>query len=282
MEADTASSSAVLAHETAHVLAHRLAGEGGDAQLQSMTLFNEGLARWVQYSHEGPATRQDDQLVSAVLALRKEVHPEHLFDLPAFSRDHDESLKYPVGAALVAALVERAGRQAPAKVLAALARDDLPDGLRGFELWQAAFQRAGFDLSLVIDDTNTLVAKWAVERKAQLAALPRLRGVVLPGKKRVGVRVVHDRPLPAGWREVVNFRATAQSPSSDDSSWYPDERGWVLRLRDDVARDTVCYQLGLSSALGSILYERWQCTPIEWSDGSALRMAVEGPDAGTP
>jgi hypothetical protein len=265
MKLDTPNPAGVLAHETAHVLAYRIVNERGAAALSRMVAFNEGLARWVEYrAPDGEKQAAEDQFIAAALFSRHEVQPDELFDFEKLKARRDENLKYPLGGALVTALANRYGDDAPHRVLAALARDDFPVDAKGLALWQAAFQIAGFDLALVTDDFSRLLGQWKTQHAAALGQLPRLRGVLAPGKTAVDVVVVADGELPEGWRTSVRARPTEDSDSSEYSHYWTAE-GRVRLERNDVSHDTVCYQAGLSSPGGATLYEAWQCAPVDWA-----------------
>jgi hypothetical protein len=254
----------VLAHETTHVLARRMVEDSGMRELGLMTMFDEGFAQWVEYRYadDKGVQRETDRLMGAVVYARREIQLEDLFEFSTFTKKHDRSLVYPLGAAFIEALVVRYGRDAPAQILGALADKDFPPGLSGQALWQAVFQLAGLDLVLVLDDVSKMLAAWAKERKAEIAALPRLRGIIEPGATILDVRVAGDKPLPPGWKRVVRFRPTAES-SLTDYRTNSVQQDRARRSRVNVANDTLCYQPGLVSA-DRTLFEPWQCAPVKW------------------
>ncbi len=253
-----------LAHESTHVLANRILADNGKDELDQMDLFNEGLAEWVAYRYAEGKERNADQLLAAVVFIRREIAIEDLFTFGTFVQKHDRTLVYPLGAAFIEALVGRYGPQAPAKILQSLGKKDFPSSLSGHALWQAAFQLSGFDLSLVVDDYWKLLARWARERKTEIADFPRLRGIVEAGTTTLDIRVAGDQPLPAGWTTIVRFRPTSSSPLRDFSveAMVGDR---ATRPRDQLVNDTVCFQPGLVGVNQRTIYEPWQCVPVTWT-----------------
>jgi hypothetical protein len=258
----------VLAHETTHVLAGRIVDEDGRAELDEMSMFNEGLAEWTAYRY-GESERESDRLLAAVVFARREVAIEDLFTFGRFTQKYDRSLVYPLGSAFIEALVQRYGADAPAKILQTIGNKDFPPGVTGHALYQAAFQVAGFDLSLVVDDFWKLLAVWGKERKAAVDAVPRLRGIVEAGATALDLRVAADKPLPEGWTTLVRFRPTSTS-SLEHYEAHPTRDQRVRRKRRNIAQDTVCFQPGMESGKRTI-YEPWQCVSVQWeADDAAL------------
>jgi hypothetical protein len=253
----------VLAHETTHVLAGRLAREEQGRGLSQMSVFNEGLASWVQraVSPGDGGEAAMDRFQAAWVSRRKLVEPMLLTDAEKLAQTQDIELQYPLGSTFIQALVERHGREAPRKVLEALGREDFPRDLFGFELWAAAFQLAGYDVGLVFDDYSRLLARYEREHAAELDALPRLRGILKREGEWVGVEVRAERALPEGLRPVVRFK-----PGRDaelDTLFVVEARpedqvAWTGRLRFGAE---VCFQPGLR--VGTVnVFEPWACVPL--------------------
>lgn len=259
----------VLAHETTHVIAGRLANETKQDGLARMSIFNEGLASWVErrVAPGDGGQAELDRLQAAWVSRRRLVEPTVLTDADALTSQQDVSLQYPLGGAFVQALVDRHGPRAPAKVLETLGRDDFPRGLSGFELWTAAFQLAGYDVGAVFDDYSRLLKRWELERKDTLDALPRLRGVLTAREGWVGVEVLVDGEMPEGFTAVVRFRP-AKDSALDTYFQRPvredDLTAWVERR--EVGPSEVCFQPGLK-ARGVTIYEPWGCQPIDAARG---------------
>lgn len=258
----------VLAHETTHVLAGRLAREEQNDGLAGMAVLDEGLATWVQRRvapGDGGALELD-RLEAAWVARRKLIEPALVTDREALAAEHDINLQYPLGSAVVQALVERYGPSAPRVLLETLGREDFPRGLRGYELWAAAFQLAGFDLAPVLDGYARLLARWAKERAAVLDALPRPRGVLTSKGSRVGVEVRTERPLPEGFSKVVRFKPNASSGLDTymlRTAWPHDDTAWIQRR--ELGLSELCFQPGLF-VQDVTLYEPWSCLPLDAAD----------------
>ena len=101
---------AVLAHETTHVFAYRLAGGDRERELGKMAAFNEGLAHWVERKlSSGNGISDVDKLQAAIISRRHMVSARQLTDMTALAREVDLNLQYPLGAALIDVLVKRNG-----------------------------------------------------------------------------------------------------------------------------------------------------------------------------
>lgn len=255
----------VLAHETTHVVAGRLAREDRNDGLAGMAVLDEGLATWVMRRvapGDGGATELD-RLEAAWVARRKLVEPALVTDREALAAEHDINLQYPLGSAVVEALVQRYGPSAPRVLLETLGREDFPRGLSGYELWAAAFQLAGFDLAPVLDGYARLLSRWATERAAVLDALPRPRGVLTAKGEWVGVEVRTERPLPDGFSTVVRFKPGANSGLETymfRRAREEDGIAWIQR--HELGDVEVCFQPGLY-VQDVALYEPWSCLPLE-------------------
>ena len=256
---------ATLAHETTHVFALRMAGGERERELSKMTVFDEGLARWVELRFSGDGTLPErDRFQAAVVSKRSLVRPEMLTDLDRLARSNDENLKYPLGAVFVDAFIRRYGNGAPRQLLSTLARPDFPRDLQGPELWQAAFQLAGFDLAVLFDDYSSRLKSWEREYAAIIDTLPRLRGVLVRRHALVGVHVLLDGPAPEGWKAVVRFRPTSESPL-DSYVTLPVVKGVAWQSLRRIANEEVCFQSGLE-AMGITLFEGWTCLPLDSAD----------------
>jgi hypothetical protein len=253
---------ATLAHETAHVFALRLAGADHEREIGMMAVFDEGLARWVQLHLRGDGRPPEtDAFQAAVVSRRHLVTTRMLTNPDDLDRVNDVNLKYPLGAILVDAFIQRYGDDAPRRLLSALARFDFPRDLQGLELWQAAFQIAGFDLALTFDDYSTRLKSMERQYAAAIDAFPRPRGALVRKGHLVGVEVLLDGPVPRGWQAVVRFRPTETSALST----YVTRRavqGVAWRSRNDLANEEVCFQTGLMSREAT-LFEAWECLPLD-------------------
>jgi hypothetical protein len=252
----------VLAHETTHVFASRLAGGKNERELTKMQALNEGLAHWVEQTLAAKTGVSElDRLQAAIVSHRHMASARQLTDMDALARDADRNLVYPLGAVVVDALIRRYGFDAPKTLLLTLGRPDFPRDLEGYTLWQAAFQLSGFDLTLVFDDYARLLKEWELKCTALIADLPRPRGSLVRSDDFVGVAVRLDAALPAGWRAVVRFRPRGDSPLRDYvTRSTKDDIAW--QSINSIANEKVCFQPGIGSK-GIVIYEIWSCLPLD-------------------
>lgn len=261
---------AVLAHETAHVFAARLAGGEYRPQLDGMMVFNEGLAEWVEGKVARPGrANEGHELAAAIVSARRLVTPRQLTDQDAFASAVDQNLKYPLGAILVDRFVERYGPAAPKTLLSALANKDFPRDLRGYALWQTAFQLSGFDLDMVLDDYARHLRQLEPKFARQIAELPRPRGSLVEQDGDYAVVLRFDQPLPANAIPLVRFRPGMASNSAQYRTDYS-ERSKAGKFISEVpykivTRGEVCFQPGLVYE-GITIYEPWVCLPESAAD----------------
>jgi hypothetical protein len=252
----------VLAHETTHVFANRLAGGKNERELSKMQAFNEGLAHWVEQTLASKSgVSEADRFEAAIVSSRHLASARQLTDVDALARDVDRNLVYPLGATVVDALVRRYGADAPKRVLLTIGRPDFPRDLQGYPLWQTAFQLSGFDLSLVFDDYARLMKGWELEAAGSIADLPRPRGSLVRSDDRVGVAVRLDAALPEGWRAVVRFRPREDSQLRDYVT-RPVTGGVAWQPISAIANERVCFQPGVGTK-AIVIYEVWNCLPLD-------------------
>ena len=254
-----------LVHETVHVMAGWVAGGEHGRGLDKMSLFNEGLAHWAE-----PAYRRDtdartrERMAVATLFRRHLLTQDALLDNRTLERQLDWQLQYPLGAALIEVLVKRYGREAPRRVLATLGRPDFPPDLDGYELYRSAFQHAGYDLNLVLNDYALALRGWSEEFAPAIDAMPRPRGLLVRAPGQVGIAVQLDRPLAKGQRLVVQFRPRVDSPLEDvvvvDRLAQLGQRPVAWLPLGQVAGNQVCYQLRVQGRYGMV--EPWSCLPL--------------------
>jgi hypothetical protein len=251
-----------LAHETAHVLARRLAGGAKERELSKMLALNEGLAEWIgnEVAGEGALT-PTDRFMAAVVSQRRLVTVEQVMDMGELARIADQNLKYPLGAVLVDVTIKRYGRSALHKVLTAIGNPDFPRGLAGPELWHAAYQAAGFDLALVVDDYARQLKAWEVEFAGRIAALPRPRGSLVTRDGRIGVEIRFEGTLPEGWSSLARFRPNNESSLMEYSGSLANKQGIAWMPSSRVAGKDVCFQPGVGKTGGAIIFESWVCLP---------------------
>jgi ABC-type transport system involved in multi-copper enzyme maturation permease subunit len=251
-----------LAHETAHVLARRLAGGEKERELSKMLALNEGLAEWIgnEVAGEGALT-ESIRFTAALVSQRRQVTAELVMDMDALSRVADQNLKYPLGAVLADATIQRYGRGALHKLLVAIGNPDFPRGLTGPVLWHAAYQAAGFDLALVLDDYGRQLKSWETEFADRIAALPRPRGSLVNRNGRLGVEMRYEGQMPAGWAPLVRFRPNNDSSIVEYSASLADSQGIAWMPPSRMAGKEVCFQPGVGMVNGAIIFETWVCLP---------------------
>jgi hypothetical protein len=255
-----------LVHETVHVIESWLAGGERGRGLDKMSLFNEGLAHWAEPAYREDADlRRQERLAVATMFRRHLLNQEELLDDRSLQRNIDWRLQYPLGAGLVETLVKRYGPDAPRRVLATLAQADFPPGLEGYELYRSAFQRADFDLNLVLNDYALELGRWSKAFAPVIDGMPRPRGILVREGGRVGIAVQLDTPLAQGQRLIVQFRPRADSRIDDvvavERLDRQGQRPVAWLPLDQVAGNQVCYQVGVRTRLYDMV-EPWSCLPL--------------------
>ena len=259
-----------LVHETVHVIAGWLAGGERSRGLDRMSLFNEGLAHWAEPGFRGDAAlRRQESLALATMFRRHLLNQGELLDDRSLQRKLDWRLQYPLGAGLIEALVKRYGTAAPRRVLATLAQPDFPPALEGLELYRSAFQRAGFDLSLVLHDHAQELQRASAAYADLIDRLPRPRGFLVRANGKAGIATRLDAPLGPGQELVVQFRPRIDSPIDDVvvvehlEKYGGNQVAWLPL--DQVAGNQVCYQLAVRDRRFDMV-EPWSCLPLWAAD----------------
>ena len=267
MRVNDKGASATLAHETAHVLALRLAGGASASHLDGMMVLNEGLAEWVENKiGTGAGVTDKQELAAAIVSARRLVKPRQLTDQDSFASTVDDNLKYPLGAILVDRLVKRYGATAPHTLLRTLAREDFPRDLDGYALWQTAFQLARFDLDLVLDDYARHLKSLEATHARRIARLPRPRGSLVEEDGEYLIALRFDLPLPDDAMPLVRYRPGNSTDSSSYRTRLGDESDagtYTVEVPEEmITRDQVCFQAGV--VVESLtLYEPWVCLPLD-------------------
>ena len=231
-----------------------------------MTVFNEGLAEWVEGGVTAPGSANErHELAAAIVSTRRLLTPRQLTDYSAFATAVDENLKYPLGAFFIERFVKRYGPAAPKTLLQTLAGEDFPRELGGYALWQTAFQLSGFDLDLVLDDYARHLKSLGLKYARQIAELPRPRGILVTQDKGYAVALRFDLPLPAKASALVRFRPGKASDSARYRTSYSalSAAGKYTAAVPGgiVTGGEICLQPGLYYG-GIIIYEPWVCLPV--------------------
>lgn len=261
-----------LVHETVHVLLAWAAGPQHTAELAAMTLLNEGTAHWAEPARRTGA-QADPDLAVAALFRRGLLRQDVLLDARALDRELEATMKYPLGARLAEALAARYGQGAPLRVVQALALPAFPRALTGEALYRTAFQMAGFDLDLVLNDYALALRRLSDTHAPVIDAMPRPRGLLVREGERVGIAVQLDAPVEKSAAFVVRFRPRDDSPVNEHVIVRLLERrgdrhiAWLPLSK--VANGQVCYQAGIGLDGGPFVVEPWSCLP--------LRVAMDAP-----
>jgi hypothetical protein len=266
---------AVLAHETVHVAAQRVAGAERDWLWQQASVLSEGLASWVETRFRARVERADERLfLLAAMHSRRELVVEELADPYALQTVRDENIKYAAGEALIAALVRLHGEESLARLLRAFDDPRLPSDLRGMPLWQSTFQLAGFDLAAVVDELYRSVGDYAALHAERLASLPRPRVVLVRLERAFGAMLVVDSARPNDAAEhdfVMRFRPGPDSPLSEYRQFDAMPRQPVWPGNRNMLGGRICVQPGVRIG-AEVLYEPWTCLPTsEAVDFGALQ-----------
>ena len=265
---------AVLAHETAHVAAQRVAGAERDWLWQAASVLSEGLASWIETRFRERAERTDERLlVLAAMHARRELIVDELANPVLLQTVRDETVKYAAGEALIAALVRLHGEGALPRLLQAFDDPRLPFDLRGLPLWQSTFQLAGFDLAAVVDEFYREVTEYAALHADRIAALPRPRVVLVRSGRLVGAMAVLDpahAEHPAAHDLVLRFRPAPDSPLTEYRQLPAVANQPVWPGGRNMSGSRICVQPGVRVG-AEVLYEPWMCLPTSDAvDASAL------------
>ena len=255
----------VLAHETTHVVSRRIAGGSNDVHWAVSSTLNEGLAEWVGHAvapqPDWAEDRADDLLILATLQHRRLLDVAAFTEISGVRKELDEDLQYPMGELMIEAVAKRYGKESVETLVRAFGTRTLPTAATGRTLWQAVFQIAGMDVSLIFSDVVARLDDEAEKRSAEVDGLPRPRAVLVTGEDgRVGVKLSAARgELPDGWRLTVRFRPRTDSDADEYSTETIEPGEIVWRDAANVSGGQVCLQPGLMAPSRHALFERWKC-----------------------
>jgi hypothetical protein len=258
----------VLAHETAHVVARRIAGNTAASLWQRTTVLDEGLATWVERHFSTAAASADGLFVLGALHTRRELLTDDLFDEVRLSALRDPNLKYPAGEALVNATVRLYGESALLRLLRAFADARLPRDLRGETLWHATFQLAGMDLAAVVDEFYREVSGYAKAHASEIAGIPRVRVRLVSHEDEFGVQALVDEAADEDLKLQLRFKPEPDSALDlmENVAAVPFEP--AFREDIEIAAGKICVQAGVVWGT-QVLFEPWVCLPtadaVEWS-----------------
>jgi hypothetical protein len=264
----------VLAHDTSHVVAQRLAGRERDWLWQKAQVLDEGLATYVEQRYEADALGEtdafrarltNDRLLIAALYARHELLVPEICDYPLLATMRDDDLKYPLGAAVIHAMVRLYGPEAISRLVRAFADKKLPSDLNGLQMMEATFQLARMDFAGVIAELFKQAAEDAQLHAAEIAALPRPRVRLVRSDETdlVGVQALSDPESEEELPRTFYLRFKPRQDSSFDqydTAIARDDRP-VWRPASRIRLGAVCVQVGLRLGRGRVLYEPWTCLP---------------------
>ncbi|MBI4821129.1 MAG: hypothetical protein HY791_33020 [Deltaproteobacteria bacterium] len=248
----------ILAHETAHMFANHLTKGRLSDHGSSTAFFNEGLATYVEIRlfPSSSAVEEDYDLAAGLLAHRN-FKLEDIADADKLHKESDRDVVYPLGYQLVRTMLEAHGEDSAAKVLRALAREEVRNDLVGLTLWRDAFQAAGFDFEMTMAKTRSRLKRLARLHKQAISKIPRLVGVSSLGEELWTVEVMADVSPP--FAVVCRVRATE---STDEEEYLIATRTATKTFAVDAealpSDVSISYQLGLRMPHGKFtVYERW-------------------------
>jgi len=174
----------ILGHETAHVFIEQLSEGRATTHFNETRFLHEGLATHVEltlFGTDEDRTRNRREVAGAW--SRGKVPLEELTDDAALGRKREPYLVYPLGSVFARVLIETQGRNAPARLLRAMARKDAPNGLKGAAFWRDTMQAASLNFDRVAAAYDAACASTMEEEKQFVTSLPRLTATV---------RIVHE------------------------------------------------------------------------------------------
>lgn len=203
----------VFVHETAHVLADLAAAGKLTDHRDYTSFFNEGLAEWVSYeSLDLPEQRHALRILAAAAWRRHDLRFNDFLFVGAFRARFDAHLVYALGEVWVSGLERACGREAPARVLRVIGRDDAPQRLRGQRFWQASLQQANCELSRV----NTAMEQILEDYAAAADAIPELQANarrIDDTNLQIRLRLV-DVPPEESFKVTIRVRDSAATPDA--------------------------------------------------------------------
>ncbi|MEM6915452.1 MAG: ABC transporter permease [Verrucomicrobiota bacterium] len=144
---------AILGHEVAHVFIDQVTEGRLEESFNSARWFHEGLASYVEFRLFRPegADRNYRNWVGLASGWG-EVHFPEMVNAAGMMQERDANLVYPAGYLWIDSLVNVYGEEAPAKLIAAIGREDGPAKLEGMALWRDGCLACDFDLERIRSD----------------------------------------------------------------------------------------------------------------------------------
>ncbi|MEM1441239.1 MAG: ABC transporter permease [Verrucomicrobiota bacterium] len=203
---------AILGHELAHVFIDQITKGRLEESFNSARWFHEGLASYIEFRLFRPEGADKDYRRWVGLASKwGEVHFPEMVNSAGMMRVRDANLVYPAGYLWVDSLVRVYGDDAPAKLLAAIGREDGPAKLEGMALWRDGCLACDFDLERIRSDFRKQLDELRDEADEAFGELPE----IAEGEaKREEGELVLTPELPEDWESI-----------------FPEESRFVARFR---------------------------------------------------
>jgi hypothetical protein len=252
----------VFGHELTHVYIDVLSKRKIADDFNASRFFHEGLAEYVEYRlFRDEAARQGRVLIATLAHDRERLTFALLINDRRLAAERDTLLVYPLGRLFFEVLVAAEGDTAPARILAALAREGAPKDLVGHELWRDGFQVAGLDLEAQIGRYENHLDDLVEGNRDLLASFPRLGAATSVeedenGNEWIVLQPHYDGDLP--WPVVCRIREH-DSDEIDDYHFPEHSADGAFRLwRERIRGRRYKYQLGLRDPVtAGVVYERW-------------------------
>jgi hypothetical protein len=169
----------ILGHETTHVFIEQLSDVRFNSHFNECRCFHEGLATAVELQlFSTDAARTLTRRAIAGAWSRGKVPLELLMNDSELGKKREPNLAYPLGEAFAQAISDTHGREAPARVLRAFARQSPLSGQSGAELWRDAMQTAGVSFDRVAAAYEVSCADAVRRDSGFVNALPQLHATV--------------------------------------------------------------------------------------------------------
>jgi len=260
---------AILGHEVAHVFIDQLTKGRLEESFNSARWFHEGLASYIEFRffREEGADQKYRRWVG-IASSWGEIHFSEMVDNATFSRARDPFLAYSAGYLWADSLVRVYGDDAPARLLAAIGREDGPEKLDGVALWRDGCLACDFDLERIRSDFRKQLADLREEVSETLGEIPEIKEGKATGES--GKLVVTPElseawiaTLPEGAEVVARLRPRQDaSPSQWRYSELGEERTFSVPALNFLAKE-IGFQVGLRFEGDMPIFGEWVNVTVE-------------------